>query len=101
MYEKYHAKGFEVIGVCLDQDAAATSRFLDETKLPWVTITNNKLAEQFGVEVIPYVVLTDAQGNIVDLFVRGSTLEAKLAAMLGEPVPTSPPAPATDNPPGS
>ncbi len=101
VYEKYHAKGFEVIGVCLDQDAAATSRFLDETKLPWVTITNNKLAEQFGVEVIPYVVLTDAQGNIVDLFVRGSTLEARLATMLGEPVPTSPPAPATDNPPGS
>jgi peroxiredoxin len=101
VYEKYHAKGFEVIGVCLDQDAAATSRFLDETKLPWVTIVNNKLAEQFGVEVIPYMVLTDAQGNIADLFVRGSALEAKLAAMLGEPVPTSPPAPTTNNPSGS
>lgn len=101
VYEKYHAKGFEVIGVCLDQDAAATSRFLDETKLPWVTIINNKLAEQFGVEVIPYLVLTDAQGNIAELFVRGSALEAKLAAMLGEPVPTSPPAPTTNNPSGS
>ena len=84
VYEKYHAKGFEVLGVSLDQDPAAAAQFLDELKLPWVTITNNKLAEQFGVEVIPYLVLTDAQGNVADLFLRGSSLEAKLAAMLGE-----------------
>jgi thiol-disulfide isomerase/thioredoxin len=99
VYEKYHAKGFEVLGVSLDQDPAATAKFLDETKLPWVTITNNKLAQQFGVEVIPYLVLTDARGNVADLFVRGSSLEAKLAAMLGEAAPTQPPAPAASNPP--
>ncbi|MHB8971485.1 MAG: TlpA family protein disulfide reductase [Pirellulaceae bacterium] len=114
VYEKYHAKGFEVIGVCLDQDPAAAARFLDETQLPWVTITNNKLAEQFGVEVIPYLVLTDAQGNVADLFLRGAALEAKLAAVYGEvattpaapPAPAAgapaavPPAPAANNPPG-
>ena len=26
LYEKYHAQGFEVIGVCLDQDTAATTK---------------------------------------------------------------------------
>ncbi|MHB8861150.1 MAG: peroxiredoxin family protein [Pirellulaceae bacterium] len=97
VYEKYHAKGFEVIGVCLDQDLAAASRFLDELKLPWVTITNNKLTEQFGVEVIPYLVLTDAQGTVADLFLRAAALEAKLAALLGEPDS----APAASPPPNS
>ena len=91
-YEKYHAQGFEVIGVCLDQDTAATTRFLSETQLPWITITNNKLVEQFGVEMIPYLLLTDRQGNVVDLFVVGSALDAKLASLLGAATSTTPPA---------
>ena len=91
LYEKYHAQGLEVIGVCLDQDTTATTRFLSETQLPWTTITNSKLIEQFGVEMIPYILLTDRQGNIVDLFVAGSALDAKLAGLLGAAASTTPP----------
>jgi peroxiredoxin len=91
VYEKYHAQGFEVIGVCLDQDIKAATRFLSDTQLPWTTITNDKLVEQFGVEMIPYLLLTDRQGNIVDLFVLGSALDAKLASLLGAATSTTPP----------
>ena len=89
LYEKYHAQGFEVIGVCLDQDAAAAKEFLSETQLPWANIMNSKLVDQFGVEMIPYLLLTDRQGNVVDLFVAGSALDAKLANLLGAG-PTAP-----------
>jgi hypothetical protein len=49
------------------------------------------LIEQFGVEMIPYLLLTDRQGNIVDLFVLGSALDAKLASLLGAATSTTPP----------
>jgi tetratricopeptide (TPR) repeat protein len=89
-YDKYHAKGFEVIGVSLDQDPAAVSSYIDQLKLPWVTITNMGLVDQFGIEVVPYLLLTDAQGNVTRLFLRGTDLESILAASLGEPAPTAP-----------
>jgi hypothetical protein len=89
-YEKYHAKGFEVIGVALDQDAAAVSSYIDQLKLPWANITNMDLVDQFGIEVVPYLLLTDAQGNVSRLFLRGEELESILAATLGEPAPAPP-----------
>jgi peroxiredoxin len=82
-YEKYHAQGFEVIGVCLDEDTATTNKFLAQTQLPWTTILNTKMAEQFGIPMIPYLMLTDQQGNVTDLFVVASALDARLASMLG------------------
>lgn len=96
VYEKYHAKGFDVIGVTIDQNAAAVSSFIDQMKLPWLNITNMELVNQFGIEVVPYLLLADAQGNVTRLFLRGSDLEASVAKLLGEPVPTAPTgAPAT------
>ncbi len=83
LYDKYHAQGFDVLGVCLDQDTATANAFVSENQLPWVNIANSKLAEQCGVEMIPYLLLIDRQGNVVDLFVAGSALDAKLADMLG------------------
>ena len=104
LYEKYHAQGLEVIGVCLDQDAAASTQLLGDMQLPWANITNNKLAEQFGVEVemIPYLLLTDRQGNIVDLYMARSALDAKLAALLGPAPPATPAVPVNElrEPPG-
>ena len=102
-YEKYHAKGFEVIGVTLDQDPAAVSSYIDRLKLPWVNITNMDLAKQFGVAVVPYLLLTDAQGNVSRLFLRGEELESILAATFGEPAPapSAPTAPTPTAPAGA
>jgi len=90
LYDKYHAQGFDVLGVCLDQDTATASAFVSENQLPWVNIADSKLAEQCGVEMIPYLLLIDRQGNVVDLFVAGSTLDAKLADMLDSALDAAP-----------
>ncbi len=86
-YEAYRDKGFEVIGVNLDQNAATVRQFLESEKLPWVTISNNALADQCGVETIPFVVLLDRQGIVQELHVRGQALDQKLAELLGPPEP--------------
>ncbi len=91
-YEKYHAQGLEVIGVCLDQDMTVANQVLNELQLPWTTITNSKLAEKFGIAMVPYLLLADREGKVVALFVAPSALDAKLPDLLG-PAGEATPAP--------
>jgi thiol-disulfide isomerase/thioredoxin len=93
LYEKYHAQGLEVIGVCLDEELTAANRLINELQLPWTTITNSKWAQQLGIEMIPYLLLADQQGKVVDLYMATSDLDAKLAGLLGvaPPATTQPP----------
>ena len=100
-YGKYHEKGFEVVGVTLDQDPAVVNQFLDQAQLPWVTITGNKLAETCGVELIPFLLLLDQQGNVVDLYVQGGKLNDRLAELLGPAESGTSPTPESGQPGGS
>jgi thiol-disulfide isomerase/thioredoxin len=34
-YEKYHDKGFEVVGISLDEDKAEVEKFVADNKIPW------------------------------------------------------------------
>jgi thiol-disulfide isomerase/thioredoxin len=89
-YQKYQAKGFEVIGVNLDQSPQAAQNFLDNHEVPWENLIGSELAEEFGVETIPFVLLTDQNGVVIDLHVRGRQLEEKLRELLGPPDATAP-----------
>lgn len=100
-YEKYHDKGFDVIGVNLDQDRGAAKQFLQSEKLPWVTIINDELVQKCGIEAIPFIVLLDRNGTAVALHVRGPQLGQKLAEMLGPPAKEPAVAPTPPTPPQS
>jgi len=93
-YEKYHDRGFDVVGISLDDDRGALETFLEEREIPWATIYNddpatagwdNPLATYYGVMGIPAVWLVDKEGNVVSLMARGEALGEMLAEMLGEP----------------
>lgn len=83
-YDKYHAAGFEVVGISLDDDRAAVADFVAAQKLPWPVILDgrgpgNSLAERYGVEAIPALFLVGRDGNVLSLQARGQALEALLA----------------------
>lgn len=84
-YEKYHAKGFEVISVSLDRDEEALTKFVAEKKLLWPQIYEGaaEIAEKFGVESIPTTYLIGADGKIVGRDLRGEELSEKLEELLG------------------
>lgn len=87
-YEKYHAKGFEIIGISLDHDRDALTAFLKENHLGWRQYFDglgwkNKVSTRFGVNSIPATFLLDGQGRIVAKNLRGTALERKLASLLG------------------
>lgn len=88
-YKKYHGKGFDIIGISLDRpgDDEKLSKFIENRKMAWPCITiedSRPLANQYGVNAIPYPVLVDAQGRVVSLRARGAHLDRLLERMLGE-----------------
>ncbi len=79
-YEKYRGKGFEVIGISLDEDKAAVEQFVAEKKMPWPQHFDgkgwgNELAQQFGIQGIPATFLVGKDGKIVASNLRGPALE--------------------------
>lgn len=88
VYAKYASKGFEILGVSLDRDQAAWVKAIKDDGLPWKHVSdlgfwNNAAAQEYGVQSIPYTVLVDRDGKILDKGLRGEQLEARLAQLLG------------------
>ncbi len=82
-YEKYHAKGFDVIGVSYDDDAERWKKAIVDLKMPWTQLSdlkgwNNATAAIYNIQAIPANLLIDPEGNIVARDLRGDDLQKKL-----------------------
>jgi thiol-disulfide isomerase/thioredoxin len=89
-YELYHDKGFEVVGISIDEDREALDGFLARTPLPWIQLhqsdpgdTGNENAYRYAVEKIPACFLVDQKGNVVSLHCKGEKLPELLEKLLG------------------
>jgi thiol-disulfide isomerase/thioredoxin len=88
-YEKYHDRGFEVVGVSLDEDREALEKFVTEQKIPWPILYekpggegwSHPLAQFYGISGIPTVVLIGRDGNVITLDARGEKLGERLAEL--------------------
>lgn len=85
-YEKYHAKGFEIVGISFDNKKDAWLAAVRRLNMPWPQLSDLKGwkslgAVAFGVSSIPANILVDPQGRIVALDLRGEALGAKLAEL--------------------
>ena len=92
MYEAYHEKGFEIIGISLDNDRESLVNFVEKRELDWPTIFfeepenqgwENPIANHYGITGIPAVILVNQEGNVVNLNARGEILGEELARLLG------------------
>ncbi len=83
-YEKYHAKGFDVLGVSIDTDLNAWTEAVDADGLAWTQVIDidQKTAEAYSIFYIPSNFLVDNSGKIVATSLRGDDLKAKLAEFL-------------------
>jgi thiol-disulfide isomerase/thioredoxin len=86
-YKKYHAKGFDIIGVSLDQDRAKLTSFTESMGMKWPQFFDgngwsNQLAVKYGIESIPATFLLDGQGKIIGKNLRGEALDAALVKAL-------------------
>ena len=87
-YEKYHAKGFEVVGVSFDNSAEAWKSAIKNIGMKWPNISDLKgwkcaAAPLYGINAIPANVLLDGEGKIVATDLRGEDLGEKLKGIYG------------------
>lgn len=83
-YEKYHAKGFDVVGVSFDQKGDAWKKAIEQIGMKWHNISDLKgwqcaASEAYGISSIPSNILVDGEGKIVASNLRGEALHKKLA----------------------
>lgn len=79
-YEKLHDKGFEIVGISLDQDKEALEAFVKAKKMPWPQHfesegQGNHFANLYGITGIPTMWLVDRKGNLRDMNARDGLLE--------------------------
>ena len=88
-YEKYHAKGFEIVGVSFDQKKESWQKAVQQMGLRWPQMSDLKgwkcaAADVYGITSIPASILLNPKGKIVAIDLRGKDLGAKLKEIYGE-----------------
>ena len=71
-YDKLHARGFEVIGINLDENQAAMRRVIDDFEMKWPVRfdgegTEGKIGAQFGITGIPSMWFVDKHGIVREM----------------------------------
>ena len=86
-YEKYHDKGFEIIGISLDDSESKLKSFIKDKNMTWSQYFDgkrwdNKLAQKYGIMSIPATFLLEGEGKIIGQDLRGEKLDEALASAL-------------------
>jgi peroxiredoxin len=86
-YTAFHDKGFEIIGISLDQEKETLEAFLKKEDMKWPQAFDGKgwqndLATKFGIHSIPATFLIGKDGKIAATNLRGDALETKLPELL-------------------
>jgi thiol-disulfide isomerase/thioredoxin len=88
--EKFKDRGFEIVGISLDQDKAALEKFIAENKMTWPQFFDgkgwdNELAKRFNIQSVPTMWLLDREGKLADPNPRGRLEQAIQAALDQQP----------------
>ena len=91
--EPYRDPPVAVVSISLDNDRNPLERFLKENPAPWPVLVNpdplaggfeNPNAVRCGVEAVPFILLVNPEGIVVDLHLMGQRLPTALAKHLGK-----------------
>jgi thiol-disulfide isomerase/thioredoxin len=87
-YDRFHDKGFEVVGISFDSDKSALEKFIKSKALPWPQYFDgkgweNKYGQEYGINGIPAMWLLDRKGNVADTNARDD-LTGKVERLLAE-----------------
>jgi thiol-disulfide isomerase/thioredoxin len=95
LHKALHEKGFEVVGISLDDDEQKLRDFVTKREIPWLNLFpkdeeargwKNAIAQHYGISGIPTCILINAEGKVVSLNARGKKLDEELTKIYG-PLP--------------
>jgi thiol-disulfide isomerase/thioredoxin len=88
IYQQYKNKGFEIVGISLDESEESWKKATENLKITWPQFSNLKgwkedCAVTYGVNGIPHAILIDKDGKIIKCGLDGVALKFKLEELLG------------------
>jgi thiol-disulfide isomerase/thioredoxin len=88
-YGSLHDKGFEIVGISLDQEKDAMEGALKSQHMTWPQYFDgggwkNKFATEFGIQSIPAAWLIDKKGMLREMNLRGEALGTAVEKLLAE-----------------
>ncbi|HEX5026902.1 MAG TPA: TlpA disulfide reductase family protein [Agriterribacter sp.] len=86
-YNTYKSKGFDILGVSLDEKKDKWEQAIQQDKLAWTHVSdlkgwNSDAAALYGIKAIPMNYLLDKEGKIIAKSLRGEDLMKKLGEVL-------------------
>ena len=89
MYNQYKPMGLGIIGVSLDSNEKAWKGAITSLSLPWKHISelngwNNSMVVEYGIRSIPFTMIVDQDGKILQKGLRGQQLAEAVAQYLSE-----------------
>lgn len=86
IYEKYHARGLDIVGISADHNEEDWRSTLEEMKEPWCNYLdiNRQAITEYKVQYIPSIFIIDAQGNIIAEKLRGKELADYIDRLFAE-----------------
>lgn len=84
VYAKYASKGFDVIGVSVDEKKEDWMKAIQSLGLNWPQVLDVTASKVYGIKSIPFTLLIAPDGTIVDRGLRGEMLKKRLEELLGE-----------------
>lgn len=97
VYEKYKERGFEIVGIGLDEKKDEAQAFIKKLSIPWINLWDSrkngvsKVMENYGVSAIPTVFLLDKENKVITIEARGLLLGKELERLLPDQSPEAKP----------
>jgi len=87
VYNEFKNKGFDVLGVSLDNDKDAWQGAIKKDELTWNHVSDLKgwdseVVKSYSITGIPFTLLLDKEGKIIAKNLRGEMLKEKLVEIL-------------------
>lgn len=79
LYQQYHPKGLNILGVSLDEKKDAWQKAISDDKLVWAHASelqnfNGPTVQKYGVQAIPSNFIIDPNGKIIAKNITGNDL---------------------------
>jgi peroxiredoxin/uncharacterized protein YktA (UPF0223 family) len=83
-YKEFGGENFEIVGVSLDKTSEPWLKAVEEDNITWTQVHDPEgdVANTYGVQSIPFTLLLDKEGVIVEKNLRGESLQEKLQEVL-------------------
>ncbi len=88
-YAKFKSRGFEIIGISLDNNREKLTAFMDKVELPWPIAFSKKgwaadIVKLYEIYSIPSTWLVDRKGVLREIGLRGEKLSKAIAQLMVE-----------------